>query len=107
MSASPSSRLTSQLTIGAGVIVSLLVVAVLWLYRWQPTPGAVFLVLGGLSLLAVTYFLVNAASADFSEHVEDTVAATDARRADLEMEKRALLKAIKEAEFDRDLRKID
>jgi hypothetical protein len=79
----------------------------LWLYRWGPTLGAVFLVLGWMSLLATTFFLAKAVRVDFSRREDDEASLDDDRRAELEREKKLLLKAIKEAEFDRELHKLD
>jgi PAS domain-containing protein len=100
-------RRAAILTIGATVAVVGFVLLVLWHYRFRPTLGAPFLVLGWMSLLATGYFLAKAARIDFSrtEVTEDSL--NEERRAELMREKRLLLKAIKEAEFDRDLKKLD
>jgi hypothetical protein len=100
-------RRAAILTIDATVAVGGFVLLVLWHYRFRPTLGAPFLVLGWMSLLATGYFLAKAARIDFSrtEVVEDAL--NEERRGELMREKRLLLKAIKEAEFDRDLKKLD
>jgi len=101
-------RRAAILTIGATVAVGGFVLLVLWHYRFRPTLGAPFLVLGWMSLLATGYFLAKAARIDFSRTeaaTEDVVSGE--RRAELLREKKLLLKAIKEAEFDRDLKKLD
>lgn len=100
-------RSGSVLSLAATILVVVFVLVVLWLYRWQPTLGAVFLVLGWMSLLGTTYFLAKAVRVDFSRGIEGELALDEDRRAELEREKKLLLKAIKEAEFDRDLHKLE
>ncbi|HKA88776.1 MAG TPA: zinc ribbon domain-containing protein [Haliangiales bacterium] len=95
------------LTLIATILVAAFVVLVLWLYRWRPTLGAVFLVFGWMSLLATAYFLARAVSVDFGRRDVGEAALSDDHRAELEREKKLLLKAIKEAEFDRELHKLD
>jgi hypothetical protein len=99
-------RLNAALTLGAVVAVAAFVVVTLVLYKGRPTPGAVFLTLGWLSILATGYFLVRAV-ASFDLTTRDDGHELPTRRDDLEREKKHLLKAIKEVEFDRDTGKLD
>src|SRR5262249_23511899 len=69
------------------------------------TPGAVFLTLGWMAILATGALLAKAVSFDMRVGAGETGAA--GRRDDLEREKKLLLKAIKEVEFDRDTGKLD
>jgi hypothetical protein len=99
-------RQNGILTLGATVAVVGFAVAALALYRFQPTPGVSFLVLGWMALLATGYFLTRAvASFDLGGDRVEEVSAT--RRQELMTEKKLLLKAIKEVEFDRDTDKLD
>ncbi len=83
-------------------------VATLIAYRGHPTPGAVFLALGWLSILIAGYFLARAAASfDLTVTGSGPGALGGGRRDELEREKKLLLKAIKECEFDRDTGKLD
>ncbi len=83
-------------------------VATLAVYRFHPTAGAVFLSLGWLSILATGFFLVKAASFDLRAGAGASPSDLSfARREELEREKKLLLKAIKEVEFDRDTGKLE
>jgi len=100
-------RSDTLLAVIATALVVAFVVVVLWLYRWRPTLGAPFLVLGWMSILATGYLLAKAVKVSFVRDRADVAAEDDAHRAELEHEKKLLIKAIKEAEFDRDLHKLD
>jgi hypothetical protein len=95
------------LTLVAAILVAAFVVLVLWLYRFRPTLGAPFLILGWMSLLATAYFLARAVRVSFARAPDDLAAVDERQRDELEREKKLLLKAIKEAEFDRELHKLD
>ncbi len=101
----PTQRLV---LIGAIVAIAAFTFVSLFVYDFRPTAGTVILSLGWISILATGYFLVRAVSS-FDLHVGSDVAGdlTVARRAELEREKKLLVKAIKEAEFDRDSGKLD
>jgi len=89
----------------AVVAVAGFTVATMLVYRGRPTPGAVFLTLGWMAILATGALLVKAAS--FDMRVGAPEGGEAGRRDDLEREKKLLLKAIKEVEFDRDTGKLD
>jgi hypothetical protein len=77
-------------------------------YNFRPTAGTVFLTIGWASILGTGYLLVRAVQAfDLRVGVELAGDLTANRRAELEREKKLLIKAIKEAEFDRDSGKLD
>jgi hypothetical protein len=95
----------TRLGLGAALAVAGFSVATFVVYHGHPTPGAVFLTLGWMALLATGYFLVRAASFDLGVGLDG--AAAVGRTDELEREKRVLLKAIKECEFDRDTGKLD
>jgi hypothetical protein len=70
----------------------------------------VFLTLGWMALLGTGYFMVRAAwTFDVRQGVDETagLGLRYMEKLDLEHEKRHLLKAIKEVEFERDMGKID
>jgi hypothetical protein len=101
------SKWNGLVTLGAVAGVIGFGALVLAIYGFRPTPGVSFLVLGWTALLATGYYLVRAvATFDLGvrSHFEEVTAA---RRDELEREKKILLKAIKEAEFDRDTGKLD
>jgi len=83
-------------------------VASLALYSFRPTAGTVFLGLGWLSILATGYLLVRTVQA-FDLRVGGVAGGelSHGRRAELEREKKLLVKAIKEVEFDRESGKLD
>jgi hypothetical protein len=88
----------------AAVAVAGFTAATLAVYQFRPTPGAVFLTLGWMAILATGYLLAKAASFDMRA---GEVAGPGGRREELEREKKLLLKAIKECEFDRDTGKLE
>ena len=93
---------------GIGALVVLVGIVFIVLAYRRPTVGTVFLALGWVSIVAFYFFAVQAARALF--HGEDVLALgtpTEQLRADLEREKKALLKAIKEIEFDEATGKLD
>src|SRR5262249_17844174 len=91
----------------AVVAVAGFTVATMLVYRGRPTPGAVFLTLGWMSILATGFFLAKAASFDMRVGVVSAADVSASRRDELEREKKVLGKAIKECEFDRDTGKLD
>ncbi len=99
--------------LAAGAVAATTVALVgfaLWSYRLSPSPGAVFLVTGWLSILACALFLgraVLAAAGTEAEVPEVSATGQDRKRGDLLAEKNLLLKAIKEVEFDRATEKMD
>ncbi len=70
------------------------------------TPGVAFLGIGWLALCLVLLFFVRAWSAAATAVPNDGFATRRDRGEDLEIEKRALLKAIKEIEFDHETGKM-
>lgn len=96
----------AYLTLAAAVAVVGFVGVVLVVYHGQPTPGAVFLTMGWMAILATGYFLVRAVSSFELEGGRPEIDVAAARD-DLVREKKLLLKAIKEIEFDRDMGKLD
>jgi len=93
-------------TIGALVVVVGIVFIVL-AYR-RPTVGTFFLALGWVSIVGFYFFAVQAARALFrGEDVLAMGTASEQAKSDLEREKRALYKAIKEVEFDEATGKLD
>jgi hypothetical protein len=82
---------------------------ILWQNHFHLTAPTVFLCLGYLAVIATIYNLwrTGAAAADSSDEDDDSTLAKPAGALGaLEREKRTLLKAIKEAEFDRDMGKL-
>jgi hypothetical protein len=99
-------RVTAAVTLGAAAAVLLFAGIVLAIYDMRPTPGTAMLVLGWISILAAGYFLVRAVNSIGLVGAQLEELSGD-RRNELEREKRLLLKAIKEVEFDRDTGKLD
>jgi hypothetical protein len=101
-------RVEAAVVVPVAVIPAVVGIAVL--YGAQLSIAAVFLVLGWFSIVATGWLLYRAA-VSFSLDVADTATLagriTDARRAELEREKKILLKAIKEIEFDHETGKLD
>jgi hypothetical protein len=95
-----------------GVVAAILVIG--WLFiAWQNhfhlTAPTAFVCLGYLAVILTIYNLwrTGAAAVDSSEDEDDsTWAKPTGALGELEREKRTLLKAIKEAEFDRDMGKL-
>jgi hypothetical protein len=85
-----------------------------WLFimainRWHIGPPVVFLTLGWLSVILCGLFFVGSARAAAGEGTgpeQEGFELTAGRLEELEKEKRALLKAIKEVEFDREMGKM-
>ena len=111
MSSTRSTRRTDSFRAvvnGVGALVVVVGVVFIVLSYRRPTIGTIFLALGWASIVAFYFFAVQAARALFrDEDVLHFGSADDQQRADLEREKRALLKAIKEVEFDQATGKID
>ncbi len=83
-------------------------IASLLVYHFRPTAGTVFLSLGWISILCTGYLLVRTVQTfDLRVGAEVSGDLTANRRAELEREKKLLVKAIKEVEFDRDSGKLD
>jgi hypothetical protein len=82
---------------------------VLWSYSFRPTPATMFLMFGGFAMVACGYFLVRAVSSYDPAREELALGEeiADGEIHDLEQEKKLLLKAIKEIEFDQALGKVD
>jgi hypothetical protein len=99
-------RLQGALTIGAAVAVLGFTAAALAIYQFRPTPGVTFLIVGWMSILAAGYFLARAVGS-FDLHAGGVEELTETRRQELLTEKKLLLKAIKEVEFDRDTDKLE
>lgn len=95
-----------------GVAIASLVIGwlfIIWQNHFRLTAPTVFVCLGHLALIATIYNLwrTGAAAVESSEDDDDSTWAKPAgARGELEREKRTLLKAIKEAEFDRDMGKL-
>lgn len=82
--------------------------SVLQVYRWHFTAPVFFLGAGWAALLATARFLYRAATtaAEDTGDVVDDFWKPMGRREELLLEKRSLLKAIKEIEFDREMGKM-
>jgi ribosomal protein L40E len=94
---------------GVGAAITIFFVVLLWFYNFRPTVGTFVLALGWVALLGAAYLLVRAAMTfDLAPTPETHMGALDDdRRAELEREKKTLLKAIKEIEFDEGMGKIE
>jgi len=95
--------------IAAGALVAAGWILILAINRWHLGAPAVFLCLGWLSIVSAGRLLWMAAmrAGTELEAAADEVEPVDESRAgELEREKKALLKAIKEVEFDRELGKM-
>ena len=93
--------------IGGGLVLVLGWVFILWANDFHVTAPAVFSCLGFLALVAIVLNLWRTgASVAAPEPDEDTWGLPIGARGELEKEKRSLLKAIKEAEFDREMGKL-
>src|SRR5580658_10423344 len=83
---------------------------ILWQNRFYLTPAVVFVMLGYLSVVMTTYNLWRTGVAAVAINEEDDGDASWGKpvgeREELEKEKRTLLKAIKEAEFDHAMGKL-
>jgi hypothetical protein len=100
-----SSRTWTNLALGIAVLTGTAVVLIA--YNFRPTLGAGFLMLAWHSLLAATWFLARATTVFDLTEERLGGALSEGRRAELENEKRLLVKAIKELEFDRDMGKVE
>jgi hypothetical protein len=95
-----------------GVALAILVLGwlfILWQNHFRITAPTAFVCIGYLAVIATIYNLwrTGAAAVDSSEDDNDSTWAKPAGAlGELEREKRTLLKAIKEAEFDRDMGKL-
>jgi hypothetical protein len=97
----------------AGLVSGALLLAAGWgvilhLHRWYFTPAVVMLAIGWLGLVLGAAYLWRAgmAASDPGDDEDDGFWQPGGRRDELEREKRALLKAIKEIEFDHGLGKM-
>jgi uncharacterized membrane protein YccC len=94
--------IAGMLAVAAFTVVSLVV------YDFRPTAGTVFLSFGWIAILVTGYLLVRAASSfDLRVGMETIGDLSASRRTELVREKKLLVKAIKEAEFDRDSGKLE
>ncbi len=96
-------RLTVPLLLALGIPV------VLTLYNWRITTSAVFLWFGWASLIITAKMLLAAfwaVASDSEEEFEQQAAIDGSLRGDLMREKKALLRSIKDIEFDRDMGKM-
>lgn len=95
-----------------GVVVAILVIGwlfIAWQNHFRITAPTVFVCLGYLAVILTIYNLwrTGTAAVDTSDEDDDSTWAKPAGAlGELEREKRTLLKAIKEAEFDRDMGKL-
>jgi len=83
--------------------------SILAVNRWYVGPPVVFLALGWLAVCLCGWFFWNAAKAAGAEGTGEETQGFDlsaGRLGELDKEKRALLKAIKEVEFDREMGKM-
>jgi hypothetical protein len=94
-----------------GVVIAILVIG--WvvlaaIYHFRITAPLVFICLGYLAAVVTVYNLwrTGAATVDSAEDDDSTWAKPAGALGEMEREKRTLLKAIKEAEFDRDMGKL-
>jgi hypothetical protein len=98
----------NKVFLGGIVAVVAFTVVSLFVYDFRPTAGTVFLSIGWISILGTGYLLARAASSfDLRVGSPGIGDLTTGRRSQLEREKRLLVKAIKEAEFDRDSGKLE
>jgi hypothetical protein len=95
-----------------GVVLAILVIGwvfIAWQNHFHITAPLVFMCLGYLAVIVTIYNLwrTGAAAVDSSDDEDDsTWAKPSGALGELEREKRTLLKAIKEAEFDREMGKL-
>lgn len=96
------------LFVGTALAIVAFTVVSLAFYSFRPTVGTVFLGFGWLAILGTGYLLVRTVQS-FDLRVGGGIAdeMSHGRRAELEREKRLLVKAIKEVEFDRESGKLD
>ena len=90
---------------GFGLVLAVGWVFIGWINRWHPNAPTIIVALAYLALVALIYnlFRVGAAAAELDDgHWGQPIGAA----AELAREKKALLKAIKEAEFDHDMGKL-
>ena len=95
--------------IAAGSLVVAGWLLILAINRWHLGAPAVFLCLGWLSIVAAGRLLWMAAmraGTELEAAADEVEPVDESRAAELEREKKALLKAIKEVEFDRELGKM-
>jgi hypothetical protein len=94
-----------------GITVLPAMALVLGLYGGGLTVGALFLAAGWMSLVGAAWMIYRAASAfdvaPADEAIIDQALLDDEQRAQLQHEKKILLKAIKEIEFDQQMGKLD
>jgi hypothetical protein len=111
---SSSATSTRKRTFGlaaAGLAVTVFVAVLGWLYQGRFTLATIFWVIGWGALLGACALIYKAAQAfqlgPSAADLEPLATVGERRRADLDRERKALLKAIKEVEFDRDMGKLD
>jgi hypothetical protein len=91
--------------------VAIFVVAALAWYHWRPTFGMLVLTGGWIALVTTGWMLAKAVTS-FDLRVGDTAhtaagGMSEGRRVELEREKKLLVKAIKEIEFDQGMGKVE
>jgi hypothetical protein len=107
-------RLASRLGGKIDLVVGAVIVAVGWLLvlgfnHWHVTAPVVFLCLGWLAMVLCGFFFWSSAMAAATEGTgpdSEGFELSSGRVSELETEKRALLKALKEVEFDREMGKM-
>jgi|GEM_PF-2627916 len=111
---SPSAGLPTARAVGRSAVPSWAIAIALvppgWIFiarahRWHLTPSVVVMCLCWLALVGAGYTMVRAAAA-ILDHAGDDWFTISGSRDDLEREKRGLLRAIKDIEFDRDTGKV-
>ena len=91
---------------GAAIAALLGALAIFAQNRWEVDSPTVFLTIGWFGIVGFGVFLLVAGLSVVSESASDVGFALPSRTAELVSEKKALLKALKEIEFDRQLGKM-
>ena len=102
-----SGSLAPYVSLGGAVVLGLGLV--LRAYEWTISPSTVALMLGWCALIATGALLWKSLLAVTEESSDSTLIASqvsEGRRGDLQREKKALLRSIKDVEFDRDMGKM-
>jgi hypothetical protein len=98
-------RLQAAAIVAGVILVGAVFIA--WSHRFHVTVPVIVMTLGWIAVVSAVYTLVRIGTAA-SEHEADDAAwwKPTGKREELEREKRSLLKAIKEIEFDREMGKM-
>jgi hypothetical protein len=99
-----SGRMVSRLVVVGAITFGWLVA--LYTYHWRLSASSFFLLTGWLALVLAARLLWTAFAAAAAPDVAEPILVTRGRDGDLQREKRALLRAIKDVEFDRDMGKM-